>query len=146
MIEERLRYRDQADERHLRAEAGVDAQGWREGACKERPGADVDGAEHGYEPEQIDPRREPAQPDTAEDRAPVIQAAGCRISRGDLRHAERKQDEMQQPIGQPIPMAAPPAPAIPCPSELMPPDRMQMIEKEIAKFENPRIRLASSCA
>ncbi len=45
-----------------------------------------------------------------------------------------------------MPMAAPPTPLMPWPSELIPPDRMQMIEKEIAKFEKPCIRRASSCA
>src|SRR5262249_26797863 len=53
---------------------------------------------------------------------------------------------MAQPSGQPKPMEAPPAPDVPWASELMPPDRMQMIEKEIAKFENRRMRRSSSCA
>ena len=34
-----------------------------------------------------------------------------------------------------MPMPMPPAPEVACASELMPPDRMQMIEKEIAKLE-----------
>ncbi len=34
-----------------------------------------------------------------------------------------------------MPMRAPPAPEVACASELMPPERMQMIEKETAKFE-----------
>jgi hypothetical protein len=33
-------------------------------------------------------------------------------------------------------MAAPPAPDVACASELIPPERMQMIENETAKFEN----------
>jgi hypothetical protein len=45
-----------------------------------------------------------------------------------------------------MPMAAPPAPDVACPSELMPPDRMQMIEKEMAKFEKRVMERASSCA
>jgi hypothetical protein len=43
-------------------------------------------------------------------------------------------------------MAAPPTPLKPWPSELMPPDRMQMIEKLMAKFENRLIRRSSSWA
>ena len=31
-------------------------------------------------------------------------------------------------------------------NEVMPPARMQMIEKEIAKFENPPMRRVNSCA
>ncbi len=54
--------------------------------------------------------------------------------------------ETKQPSGQPMPMAAPPAPAVACASELMPPDRMQMIENETAKFENELIRRSSSWA
>jgi hypothetical protein len=54
--------------------------------------------------------------------------------------------EMTQPIGQPMPIAAPPAPDVACASELMPPDRMQMIEKEMAKFENELIRRSNSWA
>ena len=45
-----------------------------------------------------------------------------------------------------MPIAAPPAPEVACASELMPPARMQMIEKEIAKFENRPSRRESSCA
>ena len=36
-----------------------------------------------------------------------------------------------------MPMPMPPAPEVACASELMPPDRMQMIENETAKFEKP---------
>ena len=48
------------------------------------------------------------------------------------------------PTIQPIPSAAPPAPLVPWPSELIPPDRMQMIENEIAKLEKCPIRRDSS--
>ena len=54
--------------------------------------------------------------------------------------------EIRQPSGQPIPMAAPPAPDVACASELMPPDKMQMIENEIAKLEKEPIRRESSWA
>ena len=57
-----------------------------------------------------------------------------------------KTRETKQPSGQPMPMAAPPAPDVACASELMPPDRMQMIEKETAKFEKELMRRSSSCA
>ena len=107
-----------------------------EGAEEEVEGADVDGAEHGDEAEQVEPGREPAGEAVPEDRAPVVEAAGGRIGRGDLRQRQREDARRsRQPIGQPMPMAAPPAPAVAWPSELMPPDRMQMIENEIAKFE-----------
>lgn len=42
----------------------------------------------------------------------------------------------RQPTIQPMPAPAPPMPPSACGNELMPPDRMQMIENEIAKFEN----------
>jgi hypothetical protein len=45
-----------------------------------------------------------------------------------------------------MPIAAPPAPEVACASELMPPERMQMIEKDTAKFENELMRRSSSCA
>ncbi len=45
-----------------------------------------------------------------------------------------------------MPIAAPPAPDVAWASELMPPERMQMIEKEIAKLEKRLIRRSSSCA
>ena len=51
-----------------------------------------------------------------------------------------------QPRIQPIPMAAPPTPLMPCPRELIPPERMQMIEKEIAKFWKPFMFRDSSWA
>ncbi len=54
--------------------------------------------------------------------------------------------EIMQPSGQPMPMEAPPAPDVPWASELMPPERMQMMEKEIAKLEKPPIRRDSSWA
>ncbi|MNR62561.1 hypothetical protein D3C85_1846240 [compost metagenome] len=54
--------------------------------------------------------------------------------------------EIRQPIGQPMPMAAPPAPEVPWARELMPPERMQMIEKEIAKLEKTPIRRESCWA
>jgi hypothetical protein len=51
-----------------------------------------------------------------------------------------------QPSNQPMPMAAPPTPPMPWPSELMPPERMQMMENEIAKFWKPFMLRASSWA
>ena len=48
--------------------------------------------------------------------------------------------------GQPIPMEAPPAALKPSWNEVMPPARMQMMENEMAKFENPLIRRDNSCA
>ena len=60
--------------------------------------------------------------------------------------AMAKTPEIRQPRGQPMPIAAPPAPDVAWASELMPPDRMQMIEKEIAKFEKPPMLRANSWA
>ena len=54
--------------------------------------------------------------------------------------------EMRQPTGQPMPIDAPPAPAVACPSELMPPERMQMMENETAKLEKALMRRSNSCA
>ncbi|MCY1401493.1 hypothetical protein D9M71_166120 [compost metagenome] len=54
--------------------------------------------------------------------------------------------EIRQPSGQPMPIDAPPAPEVPWASELMPPDRMQMIEKEMAKLENTPMRRDSCWA
>ena len=45
-----------------------------------------------------------------------------------------------------MPIAAPPAPEVACASELMPPERMQMIEKEMAKLEKRYMERESSCA
>ncbi len=45
-----------------------------------------------------------------------------------------------------MPMPMPPAPEVACASELIPPERMQMIEKEIAKFEKRFIVRCSSWA
>jgi len=48
--------------------------------------------------------------------------------------------------GQPRPIEAPPAALKLCGKAVMPPARMQMMEKEIAKFWKPPMRRASSCA
>ena len=47
---------------------------------------------------------------------------------------------------QPMPMEAPPAAANPLGKAVMPPAKMQIIENEMAKFENPLIRRANSWA
>ena len=60
--------------------------------------------------------------------------------------ARAKQSESTHPSGQPRPSEAPPTLDMPRWKEVMPPARMQMIEKEMAKFENPLIRRRSSCA
>jgi hypothetical protein len=53
---------------------------------------------------------------------------------------------MRQPSGQPMPMEAPPAPAVAWASELFPPDRMQMMENDTAKLEKTLIRRSNSWA
>ena len=45
-----------------------------------------------------------------------------------------------------MPIDAPPAPDVPWASELIPPERMQMIEKEMAKLEKTPIRRESCWA
>jgi hypothetical protein len=54
--------------------------------------------------------------------------------------------ENATPSGQTTPAAAPPTALTPSCSDVMPPARMQMIEKEIAKLEKPPMRRSSSCA
>ncbi len=44
--------------------------------------------------------------------------------------------EIMQPTIQPMPAPAPPTDDMACANELIPPDRMQMMENEMAKFEN----------
>ena len=51
-----------------------------------------------------------------------------------------------QPNIQPMPAPAPPIEEIACAKELMPPDRMQMIENDIAKFEKRLIDRCNSWA
>ena len=54
--------------------------------------------------------------------------------------------ESRQPVIQPIPAPAPPTEEIAWAKELMPPDRMQMIENEMAKLENFDMERESSWA
>ena len=54
--------------------------------------------------------------------------------------------EKAQESGQPRPIEAPPAPLKPSWKEVIPPARMQMMEKEIAKLEKPLMRRDSSWA
>jgi hypothetical protein len=49
------------------------------------------------------------------------------------------------PTSQPMPMPAPPTPEILWWMELMPPDKMQMMENDTAKFENGFSVRESSC-
>ena len=60
--------------------------------------------------------------------------------------ARANMPDSAQPTIQPIPAPAPPIEEIAWAKELMPPERMQMMEKEIAKFENLDIDRDSSCA
>ena len=48
-------------------------------------------------------------------------------------------------IGQPKAMAAGPPPFQPCPKVVKQPAKIEMIEKEMAKFENPDHVRLSSC-
>ena len=75
----------------------------------------------------------------------MIEAAGRRECRGDLRHGETKRAGHDYAQGQPRPSAAPPAPEVAWASELTAPARMQMIEKEIASsWRNDSRRRESS--
>jgi hypothetical protein len=60
--------------------------------------------------------------------------------------AMAKNSENRQLSGQPMPMAAPPTLPMPWPKEFSPPETMQMIEKEMAKFWKVRIRRDNSWA
>ena len=60
--------------------------------------------------------------------------------------ASAKTPEIRQPSGHPMPIEAPPAPAVAWASELMAPERMQMMENDTAKLEKALIRLSSSWA
>jgi hypothetical protein len=59
-----------------------------------------------------------------------------------MQSATRKQKTT--PTGQTMPAAAPPTALTPNWSEVIPPAMMQMIENEMAKFENPLILRNSS--
>ena len=50
--------------------------------------------------------------------------------------ASANMPDNRQPTIQPMPAPAPPTEEMACAKELMPPDRIQMIENEIAKLEN----------
>ena len=72
------------------------------------------------------------------------------IAESRLENAETRLDEFF-PVWQfserhSIAIDAPPTVQKPTWNEVIPPARMQMIEREIAKFEKPLIRRASSCA
>ena len=60
--------------------------------------------------------------------------------------ASANMPDKRQPTIQPMPAPAPPTDEIACAKLLMPPDKMQMIEKEMAKFENFDMERCSSCA
>ena len=147
MIDQRLGAGDDDQEDRLGGQIVLDAERRTESADEERPGADIDGAEHGDQAEQVEPGRHPAGAAIAQDRAPVIEAACGRIGGADLRHGNgERRATTKQPTSQPMPMPMPPAPDVACASELMPPERMQMIEKETAKFEKRLSRRSSSWA
>ena len=60
--------------------------------------------------------------------------------------ASANMPESRQPTIQPMPAPAPPTEEIAWAKLLMPPERMQMIEKEMAKFENLDMERCNSCA
>jgi hypothetical protein len=145
VIDQRLHAREYREKYHERRHRVGDVQLRAEGAEEEVVGTDVDRAEHGDEAQQVEPGREPAREAIAENGAPVIQAAGGRKAEA-LRQRKGKHTRNETPSGQPRPIAAPPAPEVAWPSELMPPDRMQMIENEMAKLEKRLIDRSSSWA
>ena len=117
-----------------------------ERALKEKGRADVDGAQYGDEAEQVEPGGQPAGEAVAQNGRPVIQAARRRVGGSDLRHGQGEHGGDAQPNIQPMPAPAPPIDDVACANELMPPDRMQMMENEIAKFENLHMLRDSSWA
>ena len=76
----------------------------------------------------------------------MVEAAGGRIGRGDLAERGRTTSANTPPISQPIVTENGPPEESATGKVVMPPARMQMIENEIAKFENPFMRRSSSCA
>jgi hypothetical protein len=72
VVDECLGAGDDDQENRLVDQVVFDAERRTEGADKESPGANVDGAEDGDQAEQIEPRRDPASAPVSEYRAPVI--------------------------------------------------------------------------
>ena len=72
----------------------------------------------------------------------MIEAAGRGVGRA-ICTCHREDEAEKQPSEPADAEPTPPTPEVACASELMPPDRMQMIENEMAKLEN-RLRLRCS--
>jgi hypothetical protein len=107
--------------------------------------ADVDRRGDEHEAGQVEPRGRPAPALAAEDRAPVVEAAGGRKRRRDLGHAQRD-DQRERDADRPHDAGRRAAHRRhPSCSEVMPPASTQMVENEIAKFENAPMRRRSSC-
>src|SRR5262249_40399433 len=81
VVDERVAAGDDDQEDRLGGQVVLDTQRRAEGADEERPGSDIDGAEHRDEAEKVEPRSHPAGAAISQDRAPVIEAAGGREGR-----------------------------------------------------------------
>ena len=91
VVEQRLHDRDDGHEGHdLQRGRAIETDHRPEGAGKVERRADVDGAQHGDQAEQVHPGGDPADEAVAEDRAPVVKPARRRKGRGDLRHRQRE--------------------------------------------------------
>ena len=88
MVDQRLNGRDHADEDDDLPGCPGHADQRPECAGEEEGRADIDGAHHGDETEQVEPCRHPAGEAVAENRSPMIEPARGRVGRGDLRHRD----------------------------------------------------------
>ena len=150
VVQQRVRQRDQRDARDLVARAEVrriDPEHRPDEPHEQVVRADVDGGGDEHEARQVEPGGRPAPPLAAEDRAPVIEPAGGRKRGRDLGHAQR--DDQRERDADAARRCRPRRRRpreTPSWNEVMPPARMQMVENEIAKFENAPMRRRSSCA
>ena len=99
-IQDCLRDRDERDERRLvppGQAVRADAEHRRDQRLEERiVGAEIDRGDHEDQAEQVEPCRHPPPFLPAEDRAPVIEAAGRRKRGRDLRHRHRDDQREQR--------------------------------------------------
>ncbi|MCY1437939.1 hypothetical protein D9M71_541200 [compost metagenome] len=86
MVAQGLQAGEDCQENHPDRGRVFHAQCRPEGTEKEVIGTDVDRAQHRDQPQQVEPRGQPAGEAVTEDRAPVVQAASGGVGRGNLRH------------------------------------------------------------
>ncbi|MCY1179167.1 hypothetical protein D9M73_195500 [compost metagenome] len=86
MVAQGLQAGEDCQENHPDRGRVFHAQCRPEGTEKEVIGTDVDRAQHRDQPQQVEPRGQPASEAVTENRAPVVQAASGGVGRGNLRH------------------------------------------------------------